>query len=364
MQPARRQLPAVRVQGELPVASDALPAFDVRPRLAPAAEAHGLEPRHRDEAEPVVHLGQLHVRRLDVGTGPHLRGGVAARHRREVVELVPRRAPVERGPDRLHLDRRLAEVRGGIGAGDDHCRPAVARHVAVEQAQRRRDHPGVEVVVHRHRVAVDRVRVDARVLAGVERDLGQLLARRPELVEMPLGEHRDPGRRRRRREGQGPLHEAAGAEASAATAPAAGHDRRPALLALGAALVDAAEAQDVGGQSGRHGQARVDHRPELTGELDAARVPADFEAQRVLHFDEPRAGEAGGSVHGPGVGGDAVDLVGREARVLDGGHARVEREVERVAKQPAADLRLPHAADHRALLDRDGHQDTGSNSGM
>ena len=242
---------------------------------------------------------------------------------------------------------------------------AVARYVAVEQAQRRRDHPGVEVVVHRHRVAVDRVRVDARVLAGVERDLRQLLARRAELVEVPLGEHRDPGRRRRRRERQRPLHEAAGAEASAApTAPAAGHDCRPALLPLGTALVDAAEAQHVRGESRRHGQARVDHRPELTRELDAARVPTDLEAQRVLHFDEPRARETGRRVHRPRIGGDAVDLVGGEAGVLDGGHARVEREVERVAEQPAADLRLPRAADHGTPLDRVRcHQAAGSKSG-
>ena len=102
-----------------------------------------------------------------------------------------------------------------------------------------------------------------------------------------------------------------------------------------------------------------------TGELDAARVPADFEAQRVLHFDEPRAGEAGRSVHGPGVGGDAVDLVGREAGVLDGGHARVEREVERVAEEAAADVGLPHAADDGAPLDRVyHHQAAGSNNGM
>ena len=39
--------------------------------------------------------------------------------------------------------------------------------------------------------------------------------------------------------------------------------------------------------------------------------------------------------------------VGGEAGVLDGGEARVERELERVAEQPAADLGLPDAADAR-----------------
>src|SRR6059036_1042849 len=51
VQPAGRQLPPVRVQRQLAVARDALTAFDIRPRLAPAAEPHGFEPRHRDEAE-------------------------------------------------------------------------------------------------------------------------------------------------------------------------------------------------------------------------------------------------------------------------------------------------------------------------
>src|SRR2546421_296739 len=74
-------------------------------------------------------------------------------------------------------------------------------------------------------------------------------------------------------------------------APAAGHARRAALLPLGTALVDAAEAEHVRRESRRHGKARVDHRPELTGQLYPTRVPPDLEAQRVLHFDEPRARE-------------------------------------------------------------------------
>src|SRR5262249_60783053 len=77
--------------------------------------------------------------------------------------------------------------------------------------------------------------------------------------------------------------------------------------------------------------------------------------------------EARGRVHRARVGGDAVDVVRRETGVLDGGHARVEREVERVAEEPTADVGLPDSADDGALLDRvDGHQGTssaGSNSG-
>ena len=61
--------------------------------------------------------------------------GVAVRHRREVVELVPRRPTVQRGAHRLDPQRRLPQVRRAVDARDDHRGRAVARHVAVEQAR-------------------------------------------------------------------------------------------------------------------------------------------------------------------------------------------------------------------------------------
>ncbi len=79
VQPTGRELAAVGVEREHAVAGDALAALDERSRLALAAEPHRLEPRHRDEREAVVHLGELHVGRLQVGAGPQLRAGVAAR---------------------------------------------------------------------------------------------------------------------------------------------------------------------------------------------------------------------------------------------------------------------------------------------
>src|SRR5690606_22820534 len=57
VQPPRRELTAVRVERNLAVERDARAALDERPALPLAAEAERLEPRHREEAEAVVALG-------------------------------------------------------------------------------------------------------------------------------------------------------------------------------------------------------------------------------------------------------------------------------------------------------------------
>ena len=58
----------------------------------------------------------------------------------------------------------------------------------------------------------------------------------------------------------------------------------------------------------------------------------------------PAPREAGRRAHRPGIGREAVDVGGREPGVLDRGEAAVERELERIAVQPAADLGLADAA--------------------
>src|SRR5438552_2765841 len=83
-----------------------------------------------------------------------------------------------------------------------------------------------------------------------------------------LAAHGDPVGGRGRAERKRPLQEAAGPEA--AVAPPAHGDARPPLLALGRALGDRAEAQDVGGVPGGDGRAGRDHRAELAGALEAA----------------------------------------------------------------------------------------------
>ena len=167
---------------------------------------------------------------------------------------------------------------GPIAPRHDHRGRAVARDVAVVEAERRRDHARVHVVVERHRVAVDRVRVQLRVLARVERDPRELLARRAVLVEVALREHRDPDRGRRRGEHEVPLHEPRRLEAAAAAATTAGHHPGATLVALRGAFVDGAEAQHVVGEAGRDREARVHDRAELARRLEPAAVPAAVRA--------------------------------------------------------------------------------------
>src|SRR5262249_34663162 len=119
-----------------------------------------------------------------------------------------------------------------------------------------------------------------------------------------------------------------------------------------------------------HGQARVDHRTELTGGLEAAAVPATVEAQCIDHVVRARAGEAGraGTRHRAGIRRQAVDVGSRQPRVRDRGEARVERELQRIAAEATPDVGLPRARDARAPFDDligVHHQElSGSNRGM
>jgi energy-coupling factor transporter ATP-binding protein EcfA2 len=186
------------------------------------------------------------------------------------------------------------------------------------------------------------VRVDGR-------DLNALFARGAELVEMTGRHHADPVGGRRRAERQRPLHEARGLVT--ATTTAAHRHRRAALVALGARLPHGAEAEHVVGEPDRDGGAGVDHRAELGRQLDAARVPVEVEAKRVLELDDPRAREPGRDVHVAGVGREPVDVGEREPGVFYRRERRVDGELERVAVDPPADLRLAHAADDRLALE-------------
>ena len=234
-----------------------------------------------------------------------------------------------------------------LDARDDDRRRPVGRGVAVVEAQRRRDHPHRQVVVHRHRVAVDRLGVQRGVGAGVEGDLCQLLACRAVLVEVALGHHPDPVGGRRRPEGQRPLHEA---RRPVRPTAAAHRHRRPTLIPLGRRLPHGAEAQDVVAQAGRHGEHGVDHGTELAGQLHPTGEPVELEPQRVLQLGDPDAGEPRRDLHVAGVGGDAVDVGRVEAGVGDGLERGVDREVERVAVDAAAHLGLADARHDGAAL--------------
>ncbi len=346
-----RQLAAVGVQRQLPVAGDAFAALDERPALADAAQPERLEPRHREPREPVVELGHLHVGRGVLGPLPHLFARGPVGHRGEVVELVPRGPSVDPHADGLDPQGRVSQILGPIAPGHDDRGRAVARNVAVVETKRRRDHARREVVVHRHRVAVDRLRVERGVAARVQGDPRELLSGRAVLVEVALGKHRNPDRGRRRRERQVPFHEAGRLEPAAAPATTAGHDRSAALFALGRTLVDRAEAEHMIREPRRDRQAGVHDRAELAGRFEPAAVPTALQAQGVDHLVRARAGETGRRAHRPGIGRHPVDVVGGQTGVLDRREATVEGQVERIAEQPAPDVGLADPGDARTSLD-------------
>ena len=250
--------------------------------------------------------------------------------------------------DGLDVDRGVLEVGGGVGPGDHEGRAAVGRHVAVVETERRGDHAYVEVVVHRHRVAVDRLGVERRVLPAVEGDLGELLAGRAVLVEVALGAHGDPVGGRRGPERQRPLHEAASPKAAAATA--AHGDAGPTLVALGRRLPHGSEAEDMVGVARRHRRACGDHRAELARVLQAAVEPVEVEPQGVLQLDDADAGEPRRRVHVAWVGGEPVDVGAGQPGVLDSRQGSVDREVERVPVQAAADVGLSDPRDRSGAL--------------
>ena len=141
---ALRELAAVRVERERAVEGDRAPAVDPVLRLAEAAEAERLDPRDAVEREPVVQQGDVDV----VGGQRRARPQMRRRpdHLRLVGDrvLVPRQPFGDLGARRLDADRRMRQVAGDIGGADDDGHRPVARHVAVVQAERRRDHPSVD----------------------------------------------------------------------------------------------------------------------------------------------------------------------------------------------------------------------------
>ena len=99
---AVRELTAVGVERQLPVAGDVLTAVEELPGLADAAEPQRLDPRQAVESEPVVELGDVDVGGPQRGPGPHMRR--LAQHLRFVGEcaLVPLDSLDDLGSHRFH----------------------------------------------------------------------------------------------------------------------------------------------------------------------------------------------------------------------------------------------------------------------
>ena len=136
---AGRQLTAVGVERQLAVERDPRRALHERARFAVAAQTERLEPREREEREAVVELGDVDVGRARDRCGPTSR---------------PRLPPTPSSGSRGACTSRpppgappIASTRSGwfgqsaacVGGRDHERDRPVDRHVAVEQAERRRD---------------------------------------------------------------------------------------------------------------------------------------------------------------------------------------------------------------------------------
>ena len=168
-----------------PAAAAQVALGDERAALALRAEAESSSIISTVIVKRVVELQRVDVVGRD--TGPRHRLGPAL-HRRDLGEVghlvdVPVRLPAGRAE---HVDRAAAcrsRARSSVVTIDRAA--AVGDHAAVELVQRVGDHAAREHVVDRDRVAVAGERVQARELAHADRDLGELLGRRAELVHVP-----------------------------------------------------------------------------------------------------------------------------------------------------------------------------------
>ena len=92
-------------------------------------------------------------------------------------------------------------------------------------------------------------------------------------------------------------------------------------------------------ESGGHRERRQHDGRDLAGPLAARAVPAELQAERVLHVGRSGAGEAGrAGAHRSRVAGEAVDVLRREPGVGDRGERGFAGQVEVGAEEPPADL--------------------------
>src|SRR5207244_4992917 len=144
VQAAAGELPAPGVERQLAPQPNAARG-DEGPALAALAEAERLDPREREPAEAVVELDRVDVGRPDVGARPELLGGVARRHRRQVLPLIPDGPRADGAADRVDADGRRRQVARHVGARDDHGGRAVDRGVAVVETERPGDQASAEI---------------------------------------------------------------------------------------------------------------------------------------------------------------------------------------------------------------------------
>src|SRR2546430_5215731 len=147
VQTASGELAAPGVERQLAAQANAA-RRDEGAALAALAEAEGLDPGQREPAEAVIELDRVDVAGPEIGACPELLGGVACRHRRQILRLVPDRPRPDRAPDRVDADRRGGGGAGGVRARHDGGRRPLGPGIAVVEAERARDPPCAAGLVH------------------------------------------------------------------------------------------------------------------------------------------------------------------------------------------------------------------------
>ena len=337
MHAARRQLAAVRVEGELSFQRDPGPALDEGTRLTVATDAEGFEPGQRQEREAVVELGHVDVARCEIGVTPHLRGGFLRGHLRVIGPLIP--APIARGPaECLDPDDRAVGVVGEVRGRNDESDGAVDRYVTVEETEWVRDHPCTEVVLERERLAVGRIRVEGGVTPAVDGKPTQLLLRRPVEIHVTAAVHGEPigGRVRVHREERShPLHPgkgggtfgcSRGSASSVAAGTAFGHD-------AATHHQDGPVDEHVSGLAVRHGTARRQDRGEQAAGGRTLVGPAGGDTESRRHPRDLTTAHRG----------DRVELRRLEAGIGDGCLRCARGQVTAGDPRSATDPRHPDA---------------------
>jgi hypothetical protein len=230
--------------------------------------------------------------------------------------------------ERVHECRRVGEVARPLGRRDHDRERTVGLQAVVEQAEGLRDPPGVEVLLVRQRLLVHRgCGVAVGVLAERHRDVGEVVARRSELVHVPAREQRDLVDRAQHAERAAPLPVAGDALA----------DLRPRAARPGGPFAGPPRDGDLTlARRHRHGCLPHDAATGTSAEPDLAEprdvtesdAAGDVDLARVLHRVEP----------------EPVDVRRRQAGVVDGHADRLARERE---------LRVGEALPEGGLTDPD-----------
>ena len=212
-----------------------------------------------------------------------------------------------------HVDGRLRQVAGPVGAGHHEGAGTVGDQAAVELVQRRRLERRGQHVVDGERVAVAGRRVHGRPLAGAHGDLGELLRRGAVGGHVATGRERVGPHRHAHAVGRLPRHHLVGPGAAAEVAGGG-----TVAVATRRGRVDAHHDLAEPGRDGRGGVLGVDleARPAGHGGVGVARVDAE-----VLGEGHRRRGVA-----------HAVDVGQRQPGVVEGlaHHLGLERPTPQV----------------------------------